>query len=195
MTTSVFDVMKENEADGDLGSGGPMVLPDIKDESGRIRQLVIGGGKDRNIYFADRDAMGKFDAQGNRGLYQELPQALKHGFTRPRPAYFDGEVYYGGTGDPLVAFRFEMRGYSPNLRRRPPHLSVIPESHRAFPRTAPEMESSGSSKIRISIMRRDLTTPFFTLSMRIIYRTNSTTAIRLRMDVIISEQITNSSHL
>jgi len=103
---TMFDVAKENANDGDLGSGGPMVLPNMKDESGRIRHLVIGAGKDRNIYLADRDAMGKFEALDNLGLYQEIPHAMKHSFTRPRPAYFDGEIYYGGTGDPLVAFRF-----------------------------------------------------------------------------------------
>jgi outer membrane protein assembly factor BamB len=134
---TMFDVMKENEADGDLGSGGPMVLPDMKDESGRIRQLVIGTGKDRNIYLADRDAMGKFDAQDNRGLYQELPQALKHGFTRPRPAYFDGEVYYGGTGDPLVAFRFR------DARLLPEPVSQTSASF-GYPGVAPSISAQGS---------------------------------------------------
>jgi len=47
---TMFDVAQENASDGDLGSGGPLVLPDMKNATGRTEQLVIGAGKDRNIY-------------------------------------------------------------------------------------------------------------------------------------------------
>jgi hypothetical protein len=134
---TMFDVLEENGADGDLGSGGPMVLPDMKDETGRTRHLVIGAGKDRNIYLADRDGMGKFDSKNNHGIYQELPQAMKHSFVRPIPAYFDGWVFYGATDDPVRAFAFRDGRLLPE---------AVSETTRSFgyPGVAPSVSADGS---------------------------------------------------
>jgi len=104
---TMFDVLKENAADDDLGSGGPMVLPDMSDASGKVRRLAVGAGKDLNIYLVNRDAMGKFSKQGNQAIYQEVPHVMKHNFSRPIPAYFNGHVYYASTADTLREFRFE----------------------------------------------------------------------------------------
>lgn len=104
---TMFNVTAENAGDGDLGSGGPVVLPEMKDVSGKTWRLVIGAGKDLNIYLANRDAMGKFDPGGNQNIYQELPHAMKHNFSRPIPAYFNGGLYYASTEDTLREFRFQ----------------------------------------------------------------------------------------
>lgn len=133
---TMFDVAKENAGDGDLGSGGPMVLPDSRDVSGRIRRLVVGAGKDLNIYLLNRDAMGKFSPRGN-DIYQELPHAMKHSFSRPIPAYFDGRIYYASTDDTLREYRFE------NAR-----LLAEPVSQTAlkfgYPGTTPSLSANGS---------------------------------------------------
>jgi hypothetical protein len=42
---TMFDVQTENDRDGDLGSGGPLVLPDLVDAGGTVRRLVMGPGK------------------------------------------------------------------------------------------------------------------------------------------------------
>jgi len=102
---TMFDVQTENDNDGDLGSGGPLVLPDMLDAGGKVRHLVVGAGKDLNIYLLDREAMGKFSAKQN-SIYQELPKAFKHSFARPIPAYFNGSLYYASTEDPLRQYRF-----------------------------------------------------------------------------------------
>src|SRR5215471_20859986 len=65
----------ENSTDQDLGSGGALVLPDLKDSSGQIRHLAVGAGKDANIYLVDRDSMGKFNPNSNT-IYQEIQGAL-----------------------------------------------------------------------------------------------------------------------
>jgi outer membrane protein assembly factor BamB len=107
---AMSNVVEENAVDGDLGSGGPLVLPDMTDAAGKIRHLVVGAGKDRNIYLANRDAMGHFDPHGNQNLYQELPQALRGrlgGGVRGAPAYFDRSLYYGALEQPMRAFRFD----------------------------------------------------------------------------------------
>jgi outer membrane protein assembly factor BamB len=103
---TMFDVQRENDTDGDLGSGGPLVLPDMVDAARNVRHLVVGAGKDRNVYLLDRDAMGKFNPKKNN-IYQELPAAFEHGYARPIPAYFNGNLYYATTEDPLRQYRFE----------------------------------------------------------------------------------------
>ncbi len=134
---TMFDVAQENASDGDLGSGGPMVLPDMKNATGRTEQLVIGAGKDRNIYLADRNAMGKFDMHDNHGIYQELLHAVKHSFVRPIPAHFDGRVFYGATGDPLRAFGFR------DARLLPDPVSQTAASF-GYPGVAPSISADGS---------------------------------------------------
>lgn len=103
---TMAEVETENAGDGDLGSGGPLVLPDMRDASGKLRRLVVGAGKDLNIYLLDRDAMGKFNPKAN-DIYQELPKAFQHQFARPIPAYFNGSLYYVTTEDPMRQYRFQ----------------------------------------------------------------------------------------
>jgi outer membrane protein assembly factor BamB len=133
---TMFDVAKENAGDGDLGSGGPMVLPDSRDASGRMRRLVAGTGKDLNIYLLNRDAMGKFNLRRN-DIYQELPHAMKHSFSRPIPAYFDGRIYYASTDDTLRAYRLQ------NAR-----LIAQPVSHTGltfiYPGAVPSISANGA---------------------------------------------------
>ena len=43
-----------------------MLLPDLTDSTSTVRHLVVGAGKDGNIYVVDRDSMGKFNASSNR---------------------------------------------------------------------------------------------------------------------------------
>jgi len=103
---TMFNVEAENAADDDLGAGGPVVLPDMKDASGITLHLAVGIGKDRNIYLVNRDAMGKFNANGNQNIYQELPRALKGERYRGSPVYFDGRLYAASVKDAIVEFRF-----------------------------------------------------------------------------------------
>ncbi|MBV9763192.1 MAG: pyrrolo-quinoline quinone [Acidobacteriaceae bacterium] len=109
---TMFNVEAENDGDGDLGSGGPLVLPDMTDARGAIRHLVVGAGKDVNIYLLDRDAMGKFNAKRNN-VYQEISRAFQHQYARPIPAYYNGMLYYATTEDPLRQYRFEKARLKP----------------------------------------------------------------------------------
>jgi outer membrane protein assembly factor BamB len=103
---TMFDVEAENAADNDLGSGGAVVLPDMKDAAGAIRHLAVGIGKDRNVYLVDREALGKFDPKGNENIYQELYKALKGERYRGSPVYFDGRLYGASVNDAIVEFQF-----------------------------------------------------------------------------------------
>ncbi|HEX5413532.1 MAG TPA: pyrrolo-quinoline quinone [Terriglobia bacterium] len=134
---TMYNVIAENDRDDDLGSGGPLVLPPMKDDSGKRRHLVVGAGKDLSIYIANRDNMGKFSPRGNQNIYQEVPHAMKHAFSRPIPAYFDGRLYYASTDDSLREYRFQ------NAR-----LVGQPVSETAlrfgYPGAAPSISTDGS---------------------------------------------------
>lgn len=97
-----LNTVAESNADEDLGSGGPLLLPDVTDASGKTRHLAVGSGKDAIIYVLDRDAMGKFSATQNN-IYQQISGQLA-GAEFAKPSYFNGTVYYGAVGDSLKAF-------------------------------------------------------------------------------------------
>src|SRR5882762_3750271 len=126
----------ESAADRDLGSGGALLLPDLKDAAGAVRHLVIGAGKNGNIYVVDRDSMGKFSAAAN-AIWQQLTGALPGGIWST-PAYFNGSVYYGDANSTLKAFSVA------NAK-----LSSAPQSqsptHFTFPGTAPSVSANGSA--------------------------------------------------
>lgn len=95
--------VSESDSDTDLGSGGAMVLPDLTNGSGQTVHLAVGAGKDGNLYVVNRDNMGKFNANNNNAIYQELGGALPGGVWA-MPAYFNGVVYYGSVGSSIQAF-------------------------------------------------------------------------------------------
>jgi len=94
------NTVAESNADQDLGSGGTLLLPDAKDASGTTKHLALGGGKDSTVYVADRDNMGKFNANANQ-IYQQISMP---GTVFSAPAYFNGTVYLAAVGDALKAF-------------------------------------------------------------------------------------------
>ena len=102
-----YNTVAESAADEDLGSGGAMVLPDITDTTGTAHHLVVGAGKDGNLYVGDRDNLGKLNqkAPNNSNLYQEIPNAFPNQVFSG-PAYFNNAVYYAGVDDVLRAFTF-----------------------------------------------------------------------------------------
>lgn len=97
-----LNTVMESIADTDFGSGGPLLLPDVTDSTGKTRHLAVGAGKDSIIYVIDRDNMGKFNSSKNN-IYQQISGAITGGVWS-KPSYFNGVVYYGSVGDSLKAF-------------------------------------------------------------------------------------------
>jgi hypothetical protein len=97
-----LNTVAESSVDEDLGSGGPLLLPDVTDASGQTRHLAVGSGKDAIIYVLDRDNMGKFSAAQNN-IYQQIVGQLAGG-EYAKPSYFNGTVYYGAVNDSIKAF-------------------------------------------------------------------------------------------
>jgi len=132
-----YNSITESAADADLGSGGALLLPDLTDSTGKVRHLVVGAGKDRNIYIGDRDNLGKYNPSDNSNLNQELPNALSNG-AFSMPAYFDNTVYYGGTGDSLKAFSIT----SAKLNSTPTSRS---STVFGYPGATPSISSNGTT--------------------------------------------------
>ena len=101
---TMYNSQGESGGDVDLGSGGAMVLPPIADASKLLHYLVVGAGKDGNLYLAHRINLGKYNPQGDK-IYQQLTGALPGGIWSA-PAYFGGYIYYCPQGGQLRAFQF-----------------------------------------------------------------------------------------
>jgi hypothetical protein len=89
---NMSNTVSESGSDADLGSGGPMVLPDGNYGTTGTLNLAVGAGKDGNLYVVNRNNMGKFHSNSNN-VYQELQGALPNGVWGV-PAYFNNTVYY-----------------------------------------------------------------------------------------------------
>lgn len=148
---ATYNTAAESSADEDLGSGGEMLLPDQRDASGGVHHLVVGAGKDANIYLADRDNMGKFNAAGNTNIYQEVKGALA-GQAFSTPAFFNGVLYYGVVGDALKAF--------PMTNAR---LAATPSSKSAngfpYPGTTPGVSANGTQSGIVWAVESNLGSP------------------------------------
>jgi len=133
---TMFNEVAESNGDVDLGSGGGMLLPDLKDSTSTVRHLMVGAGKDGNIYVVDRDSMGRFNASTNKN-YQTLGGVLTGGIWST-PAYFNGTVYYGDVSGTLKAFAISSAS-----------LSATPQSQSAtqftYPGTAPSVSANGTA--------------------------------------------------
>jgi hypothetical protein len=99
---NMSNTVNESGGDVDLGSGGPMVLPDLSYGTVDRLNLAVGAGKDGNLYVVNRNNMGKWNANSNN-VYQELPGALPNGVFGA-PAYFNNAVYYCDVNSTLKSF-------------------------------------------------------------------------------------------
>ena len=134
--------------DLDIASGGLMLLPDSAGTT-QYPHIMMGCGKNGAIYVIDRDDMGQFNSSGDSQIIQELLNVI--GGTQVSdssstyvnncfgsPAYWQGNVYWGGIVDTLKMFSFT-NGL----------MSTSPVSHSsetyAFPGSSPMISANGSS--------------------------------------------------
>lgn len=137
---NMYNTVSESDVDEDLGSGGAMVVPNFKDSSGVVHTLVVGAGKDANIYLADRTNMGKFNPNDNSQLYQEVTGALA-GQVFSAPAFAGKRIYYGAVNDRIKAFSFNANGLL-----NPTPGSATSTSFR-YPGATPSISGSSASNL------------------------------------------------
>ncbi len=142
----MFNQAAENDADQDLGSGGALVLPDLTDSTGKARHLVVGAGKDENIYLVDRDAMGGFNPNSNN-IYQQVSKAFSGGVFS-MPAYFNNTLYYGAVKDRIKAFAISQA-----------RLATAPSSQTShkfpYPGATPSISANGTSNAILWVAEND----------------------------------------
>jgi len=94
-----------NSGDLDLGSGGPVVLPDSAG-SGTLPHLLIGGDKQGILYLIDRDSMTGFHLGGDQ-IVQEVTviggACITCGIFST-PAFWQGNLYVVAIGDVLKRY-------------------------------------------------------------------------------------------
>jgi len=149
-----FNTNDESADDLDLGSGGELLLPDLTDANGNVHHLIVGAGKDKNIYLADRDNMGKFNPANDpmdSNIYQELPGAMS-GLVYSTPAYFNGVLYYAADGDSLKAFPFA----NALLATTPSSRSTETFQH---PGPTPSVSANGTQNGIVWALESSLTSP------------------------------------
>jgi len=96
-----YNTDAQSAADYDLGSAGPMLIPDTN--------LLIGGGKESKFYVMQRNKMGHFnpanDNQIVQNFYVHLPDDPKNPFTDdPMHTHHihGGPVYWNGPNGPCI---------------------------------------------------------------------------------------------
>lgn len=109
-TPSNWDDMEDSDLD--LGSGGVVLLPDLPTGTAHYQRLAQAG-KDSNpskISIADRNNLGH-NCCGPNGpdtnLVQEITSQIAGGMFGA-PSYWNGYIYFGGSGDYVKAFSFNL---------------------------------------------------------------------------------------
>ncbi len=103
-----------NQEDADLGSGGPVLIPD---QPGPHPHLLVVGGKEGVLYLLDRDRLGRYRPDTEQGALSQV--RLRDG-VYGAPASWFGHVYVLARGDQLKDFALEkgeLRGPKIGLQR------------------------------------------------------------------------------
>ncbi len=107
-----FNQATFNQTDKDLGSGGPLLLPDSAGSAAHPH-LLIAGGKEGRIYLIDRDNLGKFNANTDQVVQEQLGAV---GGIFDTPSYFNNgttqQIYFGTNSSTLRAFTIASGGFS-----------------------------------------------------------------------------------
>jgi outer membrane protein assembly factor BamB len=96
-----FNQQELNGRDADLGSGGPVLLPD---QPGPHPHLLIVGGKAGALYVLDRDRLGKWQVGSDSNAVQVLPIAQG---IYSAPAYWNKHLFIFGAHSVLKVFALE----------------------------------------------------------------------------------------
>lgn len=126
--------------DTDLGSGGPLLLPD---QSGGITHELVQVGKSGTIYVLNRDQFTagnlhycKTCTSINTQITQEIQGAV--GGLWNMPAYWSNSVYFVGAGDSLKSFSL-INGEFPTSASASSGTSI------GYPGATPSISSNGNS--------------------------------------------------
>lgn len=96
-----FNQQELNASDSDLGSSGPILLPD---QPGPHSHLLIAGGKGGGVYLIDRDHMGRYHSVDDSHAVQVIRKTQG---IYSAPAYWNQHVFFWWSDDVLKDFRLD----------------------------------------------------------------------------------------
>lgn len=124
-----------NDQDLDVGSGGPMLLPN-QPTSAPHRHLLTLSGKEGVIYLIDRDNMGGFNSGSDR-IVESLPSSIQG--TGGVSCWWNDTLFFVPVFDTMKAFHFDTKTGL---------ISAMPSSQTVayfdFPTALPSISSNGS---------------------------------------------------
>jgi hypothetical protein len=94
-----YNQLQLKQLDLDLGSSGPLVLPD---QPGPYPHLLVAGGKQGTLYLVNRDEMGQFNPDADN-IAQSIASAVASELAGV-PSYWNGNLYVAGEGDYIKQF-------------------------------------------------------------------------------------------
>lgn len=121
--------------DLDLGSGGPMLLPD---QPGPIPHMMIGAGKPGTAYLINRDQMTAGNDHFDQSQDAVLASVQLAGGCYNTPAYFNGTIYYAAWEDNLV-------GYVVSNASLPQIPNQVGSRVMGYPGSTPAVSANGTS--------------------------------------------------
>jgi hypothetical protein len=137
-----FDTVALSDADTDQTSGGVLLLPD---QGGPVVHELIQVGKNGRIEVLNRDDLGGFNTSDN-AIVQEIGGKIAGLWSTP--AYWNGNVYFWGSGDYLKQFKL----INGRLGTSPFATSSVNSS---FPGVSPVISSNGTSNGVLWAVRSD----------------------------------------
>jgi hypothetical protein len=120
-----------NNGDTDQASGGALLLPDAV---GGGKRLLTQVGKTGRVYLLDRENLGGYNPSNSK----DPGEAASIAGMWSMPAYWNGNIYYWGSGDTLKAFSIS----NGVLSSSPTSSSA--ESY-AFPGATPTVSANGTT--------------------------------------------------
>jgi hypothetical protein len=123
----------DNE-DGDIASGGMMVIP--TQTTGSYPHLAVQVGKGGTMYLLNRDNMGGYNTTADQAI-QEQAYSVGNVGAWSSPAYFNGTVYWWGRVDALKSFALTNGLLATTPVKSPDQMG--------FPGATPSISSNGTS--------------------------------------------------
>ena len=137
-----FDQQQLSSSDTDQTSGGILLLPD---QGGSAIHELIQVGKNGRIEVINRDNLGGYNTSSNE-IVQELDGQITGLWSTP--AYWNGRVYFWGSGDALKQFKLNQGRLSSSAVAK----SSVTSS---FPGVSPVVSSNGTSAGILWAVRSD----------------------------------------
>ena len=135
-----------DQDDGDVGSGGIVLLPE--QPGTRYPHLLLQAGKDGTIDLVNRDNMGHFHSGNDSQIVQTLPFII--GGIWGAPAFWNNNAYFGGYSDYLKAFSFDPDAQLLSTT----YTSKSPELYN-FPGPTPSVSANGNADGIVWIIESD----------------------------------------